>query len=153
MPHKVYFLRHGEAGYASNDAERTLTENGRQQTVDSLHKVRERIKGLDGIFASPYRRAQESAQIAKQQLELDCKIVECSQLVPEASPQQLLEWLQSQQQDLLLVGHNPLFTRTLNLFIGADPRQQHMDTSSIAAVEYEISAAGCGELLWLSHRV
>ena len=56
---EIYVLRHGDA-----DAERALTETGRQK----LRRVLQRAKSADSqpslILTSPYRRARETAQIA-----------------------------------------------------------------------------------------
>lgn len=57
---KLWLLRHGEAEpHASRDSERRLTAHGRKEVLQSAA----RLAGLplDGILASPYVRAQQTA--------------------------------------------------------------------------------------------
>ena len=114
--------------------------------------AKERIDTFDRIVSSPYPRALQTADIAAETLSWKQDIAESSLLTPESSPQQLLEWIDSESGNLFLVGHNPLLSRTLNLLIGAETGREHMDTSSLAAIQFDVSAPSCGELLWLLHR-
>ena len=58
---KIWILRHGQAeGMAASDEARQLTLHGREEATlmaDYLAEV-----PLDGILASPYRRAQQTAE-------------------------------------------------------------------------------------------
>ena len=76
MERLVYLLRHGEAGYASDDLSRTLTENGRTQTAAVINRAKEQIECIDGIVSSPYPRALETAEIARAALFPDSSISE-----------------------------------------------------------------------------
>ena len=64
---KVWILRHGEAqAHARTDAERNLTEQGRAEALRSAaHLIGQPI---DAIFASPYVRAQQTAQLVREAL-------------------------------------------------------------------------------------
>lgn len=70
-----YFLmRHGEAdsntkGVVSSviDAQDTLTERGKEQVEESLSELR--AKNIDLIFASPYPRVKETAELIAQRLD------------------------------------------------------------------------------------
>ncbi len=151
MTRRVFLLRHGEAGYAASDAERELTEGGRIQTQQVVEQQLPQLD-IDRIVSSPYLRARDSAAIAKSHLPHALEIEQSSLLLPEASPLELIQWVEQQSESLLLVGHNPLLTRVLNLWIGSELTREHMDTSSLAAIEFDVSAAGCADLSWIRHR-
>lgn len=66
---KLWLLRHGEAEpHASRDSERRLTAHGRKEVLQSAA----RLAGLplDGILASPYVRAQQTAELVREALGL-----------------------------------------------------------------------------------
>ncbi|MEH6626234.1 MAG: histidine phosphatase family protein [Motiliproteus sp.] len=153
MTRRVYLLRHGEAGYAVSDPERELTDTGRIDTAAVVEQQVQSLFNVDRIVSSPYLRAQQTATIAQSFLPQQFSIEPSELLVPEAKPSALIEWVEGQSGHILLVGHNPLLTRVLNLWIGVDETREHMDTSSLAAVEFSISAAGCANLVWIRHRL
>ena len=70
---KVWILRHGEAeGHAPTDAERNLTEHGRAEVLRSAaHLIGQ---PLGAIIASPYVRAQQTAQLVRDVLGFEPEI-------------------------------------------------------------------------------
>ena len=70
----LWLLRHGEAeARARSDAERPLTERGRKE----VRRCAERLRGrpLQYILASPYLRAQQTAEIVREVLGLALPLV------------------------------------------------------------------------------
>ena len=65
---KLWVLRHGEAvPYGScPDSERALTEQGRKEALNSAARLIG--QPLTAIYASPYLRAQQTAQIVREAL-------------------------------------------------------------------------------------
>ena len=62
---KLWVLRHGQAeARAATDAQRPLTETGRQEAL----RMGEHLQGetLEVILASPYLRAQQTAELVRQ---------------------------------------------------------------------------------------
>ncbi|MHB8822509.1 MAG: SixA phosphatase family protein, partial [Pseudomonadaceae bacterium] len=64
---KLWLLRHGEAEpRARTDAERNLTEQGRLDVRAIAAHLRN--QPLQTILVSPYQRAQQTAEIVRQEL-------------------------------------------------------------------------------------
>ena len=103
---KVWILRHGEAeGHAPTDAERNLTEHGRAEVLRSAaHLIGQ---PLGAIIASPYVRAQQTAQLVRDVLGFQPEIRTVPWLTPDGDVQRVLEKLDS-DDDVLLVSHQPL---------------------------------------------
>ncbi|MBW4694355.1 MAG: phosphohistidine phosphatase SixA [Lyngbya sp. HA4199-MV5] len=113
MSLELYFIRHGlagEHGSYTNDAERPLTEEGKQKT----RQIAKRLHGLelrfDLILTSPLVRARQTADLLLE-AKLADTLQETSDLAPGGSLTTWLEWLQEwrspQKNALALVGHEP----------------------------------------------
>lgn len=157
---KLYILRHGQAeARAANDSLRALTETGRSDVERMVSAMRADILGPEQLWSSPYRRAQQTAEIADRILSatepasapIDTVTTDC--LVPEAALSELYARLQSSQaQSVLLVSHQPLVGSLLDDLCGTDPGFHPMGTASLACVELELPARGMGRLAWLRHK-
>src|SRR5690348_7743583 len=120
---EIYLLRHGIAASAkpgTKDADRALTEEGREK----LARVLKRAKGAgvdpDLILSSPLRRAMETAEQAAQALGYTGKIVPTPALVPEASPFDVWEEIRRRHEEssILLASHEPLMSALLAFLLG-----------------------------------
>lgn len=82
---KLWVLRHGEAeSHASSDAQRNLTEHGRQEVLHSAaHLIGQPISA---IIASPYVRAQQTAQLVREALGFAPEIRTVPWLTPDGNP-------------------------------------------------------------------
>ncbi|EZI27896.1 phosphohistidine phosphatase SixA [Pseudomonas extremaustralis] len=143
---KVWILRHGEAqAHARTDAERNLTEQGRAEALRSAaHLIGQPI---DAIFASPYVRAQQTAQLVREALGFEPDIRTVPWLTPEGNPQQVLEKLDA-DENVLLVSHQPLVGNLIGFLRHGHQRQpQPMYTASLAELEGEFPLAGLMSLV------
>lgn len=145
----LFLLRHGEAQlFADNDPERALTSLGYQQTKAILAQSKNDLQRVTRIIASPYVRAQQTAQLVSQFLELP---VETSALLtPDARMSSLSEMIEQMSDDVpLLVTHQPLVGGFVDWLCGLAPGRHMLGTSALAYIEADIVAGSCGELLWL----
>ena len=103
----LWLLRHGEAeARARSDAERPLTERGRKEVRRSAERLRGRP--LQYILASPYLRAQQTAEIVREVLGLALPLTTVDWATPDDSPRDAANRLDSYPGHCLLVSHNPL---------------------------------------------
>ncbi len=138
---KVWVLRHGEAeGHARTDAERNLTEHGRAEVLRSAaHLIGQPIKA---IIASPYVRAQQTAQLVREALGFEPQIRTVAWLTPESSPLEVLGHLET-DDTVLLVSHQPLVGSLISFMQHGHLRQpQPMSTASLAELEGNFPLAG-----------
>ncbi|MFI7799567.1 phosphohistidine phosphatase SixA [Pseudomonas sp. DD1] len=138
---KLWVLRHGEAeSHAPSDAQRNLTERGREEVLHSAaHLIGQPI---GAIIASPYVRAQQTAQLVREALGFVPEIRTVSWLTPDGNPLQVLEKLDT-DDNVLLVSHQPLVGNLISFLQHGHQRQpQPMHTASLAELEGDFPLAG-----------
>ncbi|MDZ4304743.1 MAG: phosphohistidine phosphatase SixA, partial [Pseudomonas sp.] len=138
---KLWVLRHGEAeSHAPSDAQRNLTERGREEVLHSAaHLIGQPISA---IIASPYVRAQQTAQLVREALGFVPEIRTVSWLTPDGNPLQVLEKLDT-DDNVLLVSHQPLVGNLISFLQHGHQRQpQPMHTASLAELERDFPLAG-----------
>ena len=151
---KVWILRHGEAQHrAHSDAERELTAHGREEVLGSAaHLLGQPLRW---IIASPYVRAQQTAELVRQALGFSDAIVTVPWLTPDSDPRKALEYLDLYaSDDVLLVSHQPLVGSLIGLAVhGSAQLAQPMQTASLAELEAEFPLAGAMELVGVRHPI
>ncbi|MBT2340469.1 MULTISPECIES: phosphohistidine phosphatase SixA [Pseudomonas] len=148
---KLWVLRHGEAEpYGSRpDPERALTADGREEVLRSAAQLIG--QPLAAIYASPYRRAQQTAQLVREALGFGPQLITVNWLTPDSRPQKVLEYLDD-QGDVLLVSHNPLVGSLLGLLQHGHLQQPvHVQTAGLAELEGDLPLAGAMRLKSLKH--
>lgn len=108
----LLLLRHGiaedfDATRMRGDQDRHLTEEGRTKIAAQVPSIVAMKLDLGCVLASPYPRAQETAEITAKELELE---VETSDLLtPQSWPEAILVELAKRKREVptLLVGHEP----------------------------------------------
>src|SRR5436309_2702126 len=123
---ELYLLRHAIAvereDFAGEDSERPLTPDGEK-------KMRHVAKGMsaldlsfDVIFSSPYRRAQETANVVAARFNMRQHLRLTGTLAPRGNRRELIQEiaaLERRAESVLLVGHEPyLSTLAVTLVFG-----------------------------------
>lgn len=108
--------------------------------------------GAVAIWSSPYIRAQQTAGIAAEVLGVTAGVSRTlSELTPEGAPRAVIDEVYRSDLDaLLLVSHQPLVSRLLDVLCGSSA-QHEMKTASLACVDCDVVAADLGRLQWLVH--
>lgn len=149
---RLWLLRHGEAEpHAASDATRELTAYGRKEVQQAAAQLIGRP--LTAIIASPYVRAQQTAELVRSALGFAGKINTVPWLTPDSDPRDALKFLDEREgAEVLLVSHQPLIG-ALGGLLAHGHRQDPlpMRTASLAELEGDIPAAGLMELLALIH--
>lgn len=149
---KLYLIRHAEAvSAAPNDADRELTEAGREQSrrlADAFQRLGVRF---DAIVASPYVRAQ---QTASEMLALlaDPKppLHTLDEIGFKVRPKRIVRFLRELgMQSVAIVGHQPGLTRFAGWLIGSKKAQLDLDKAGMARICCDALEKGGGALEWL----
>jgi phosphohistidine phosphatase len=117
----LWLLRHGDAVDGSPDAERALTEKGREQARAAGTALQKLDVKIDACLTSPKVRAADSARILCEQL---------GDLEPQLEPKLAggpfdAEALAAGLGDnVLLVGHDPDFSAAIHSLTGAQVRMK-----------------------------
>ena len=141
-------MRHGQAAaQAATDAERALTLAGEAEVrlmASLLHG-----QPLDGILASPYVRAQQTAALVRSEIGFERAIATAPWLTPDDEPNEALRYLAERpEQNLLLVSHQPLVSQLVSLLCEGH-RRAHvpMPTAALVCIETDVVAAGLGAMV------
>jgi phosphohistidine phosphatase len=148
---KLWVLRHGEAEPHGTrpDSERTLTVKGREEVLRAAAQLIG--KPLTAIYASPYQRAQETAEIVRTTLGFAPEIRTVDWLTPDTDPDKVAEQLVS-VSDVLLVSHNPLVGNLLSyLQHGAGHPPEKVSTAGLAELENKELLVGSMKLNGIQH--
>jgi len=149
---RLWLLRHGQAEpQAASDAARELTAHGRQEVQQAAAQLLGRP--LTAIMASPYVRAQQTAELVRLELGFSGSVQTVSWLTPDSDPHDALKYLDEREHaEVLLVSHQPLIGALGGLLVhGHRQEPLPMRTASLAELEGDIPAAGLMELLALIH--
>ncbi|MFJ2367590.1 phosphohistidine phosphatase SixA [Pseudomonas sp. NPDC087697] len=138
---KVWVLRHGQAEpHARSDAERELTQQGREEVLRSAAQLIG--QPIQAIIASPYMRAQQTAQLVREALGFEPEIRTVPWLAPDNNPLTVVDQLDS-AENILLVSHNPLVGNLIGFLQHGHLRApQPMSTASLAELEADLPLAG-----------
>ena len=117
---RVYVVRHGEAKRPEVDPERGLTDAG----ADHVRRIAARaIADLDvrpaRIFHSDKARARQTAEIWAAVLSVP--VEQADGLAPNDDPSRWATRLDTEEEDVMLVGHLPHVERLVGLLASAAP--------------------------------
>lgn len=147
-------LRHGQAGTAAYDEARELTSLGVSQTEQCCQSALDFLMPpLDMMVVSPYQRAQQTAEIARQYF-LPKFTITTDVLTPESPLPVLIELLnekisqlETQAPSILLVGHQPLLGNLLSYLTGDRHMAYGVTTSSLSVLELDALVPGFASLI------
>ena len=139
---QVYLLRHGiaeEARLGMSDADRELTAEGRRKLRETLQVASQADMQPTLLLSSPLLRAVQSAQIAAQALHYKQEIVKTNVLLPDSQLEKVWDEIRvhHDERELLLVGHDPLFSHLAGHLLGAPELQVDFKKGAILRVDFE----------------
>jgi phosphohistidine phosphatase len=156
MHETLWIMRHGQAAPGRPDAERSLTDEGKCEASDMADWLAQRLADerlpTPRVLASPYRRAQQTAALMAERL--DVPVGTLPIITPDDPVGPVLDWLIDAQEQspgpLLLVSHMPLVgLLTAQLTDGPRALGLGFPTGAIARLESDVFAAGCARLIGL----
>lgn len=137
---KVWIMRHGDAPYI--DGERQLSEIGKQEVAQMARKLAAILQDndleLEVMLASPYLRAQQTADIVEQEL-MAAKVRPFLReqeplLRSESDPLMTASYIEAlPQSTVLLVSHMPLVANLVASWVPSQGR--FFPTAAIAEID------------------
>lgn len=151
----VYLVRHGIAedrSKSGRDEDRALTQVG----TDNMQRAATGVAWLevkpDAIWASPLRRARQTAEILRDAVAPGIELEIEAALRPEGDVDATLERLRAAPlaQTLMLVGHEPSISALASALLTGDVSRARVPfkTGSVLAVETTFPPGGHGTLRW-----
>ena len=151
---QLYLLRHGiseEAGLNLPDAERALTAEGRKKLRQVLQTADNAGVKPSLMLSSPYKRAMQTAEIAKRILKYEGDIVQTNSLIPRSRAEHVWEEIRVHRSEssLLLAGHNPLFEHLAGYLLGHPDLKMDFKKGALLRIDLEpYGAEPKGILRW-----
>ncbi len=151
----LYVLRHGHTvshSVPGPDEERPLSQEGRQKVSHILSAASGLGFKADRIISSPYRRALETAEMAKEALKVSLAIAETECLEPDSAPYELYSYLAKQDfgpdEGVLMVSHQPLVSGLLSDLLGFEANIS-FPPASMARIDLSVEpSTRAGTLVW-----
>jgi len=145
---KLFIGRHGQASFdAESDRARPLTAVGILETEKLRDHYISELKQAQVIWASDLKRANETACIYADKLDL--KIETKNFLSPDCEADRVLKKLQDLEPDacVLIVSHQPLVGELVSLLCEGNIYLAHpYVTSEIVVVDCKIAGPGMGSI-------
>ncbi len=114
---ELLVMRHGDAEDSKDDFHRRLTSLGRDEAKDAALAISSRGLAPEVIYASPLKRAQETAGIVAEHLRMD--VVECDSITPSGSCQHVCDLLSKAKAERpLIVSHQPFVSLMIHFLDG-----------------------------------
>ena len=153
---QLYLLRHGIAHDESptgKDSDRELTDEGRQKLRHTLGVVAAADVRPDVIVTSPYVRARQTAEIAKQSLGFEPSLNFADALVPDSDPEDVwreVRNLYRGSESIVLVSHEPLMGRCVGFLLNAPELLVDFKKGAVVRIDIEqIGVRPRGILRWM----
>ena len=139
---ELYLLRHGAAEDGSShtpDEERALTAEGRRKLRTVLEAAAKAGTNPTLLLSSPLKRAIQTAELAKNMLKYKGDVLQSKALVPGSTVEQVWEEIRGHrdEQSLLMVGHNPLFSELSGYLLGSNEIEVDFKKGAILRVDFE----------------
>ena len=150
---RLFLFRHAKAVQADKDtpadADRPLTESGRQDAANIGRAMREKAYRPDLIWCSPSARTSQTLEAAETELRARAT-VEYVESIYNATAGQLLALVQALDDGSvrpMLVGHNPGFEELAALLVNsagakaftASAGKERFPTAGLVVLDFEIS--------------
>ena len=136
---RIYILRHGiaeDAPAGGSDANRALTQEGKQKLRAVLERARRAGVRPAVILTSPLKRALETAEIAASILEVSGDLVRTNALALNSSPERVWKEIRAQKaEEILLAGHEPLLSTLVAFLLGCDALMVRMKKGALVCVD------------------
>lgn len=156
---RVFIMRHGEAGFnAFPDAERNLTEKGKDQAIAQAEWLSTQIAEIEKVIVSPYNRALQTYKVlaSSTQTQLPKDIETWHEITPHGNSQVVSDYVNSLLNEninsVLIVSHLPLVAELVgDLCQGT--QWVGFNTGTIAEVSISSSSLSSyrGQLIQLQH--
>ncbi len=123
MGKRVFLIRHAKAlsrdEWKRDDCLRPLTEEGTLEFKRFIEKISFIFPESLKVISSPCKRALETAEILSSRLRTELSVNE--KLSPDAEPENYLSIIESEEENVALVGHEPDISLFLNYLTCLSP--------------------------------
>ena len=143
-------MRHGDSSGGIPDSDRRLSDAGIEQVISSSKIHIGVISGIDAVYSSPYRRAQQTASLMIGDLEFKngLEINFNDDLMPSGNILSLTALLEKKlKQRILFVSHMPILGNLVDFLTGNTGT--FLNTGSVASLSMDYPGEGLASINWI----
>jgi phosphohistidine phosphatase len=148
--HAIAMEREEFAPTGRHDSLRPLTDKGKAKMKSAAAGLRELVPSIDVLAASPFTRAQQTAEIVASAYE-GLRLHTTSSLEPDSAFADFVAWLRTQRGEMVaVVGHEPhLGTLVTWLMTGIEESRVPLKKGAAVLLEFPaVPSSGTGRLQW-----
>lgn len=146
---ELYLVQHGEARNEAEDPQRSLTAAG-QLVVERLANFLLPLKlSLDRLEHSEKLRARQTAEILSERLRPREATRQITGIAPNDDVEPMRSRLQTESDNLMLVGHLPYLSRLVSRLLGLEKDRQAVQFQMGGLVRLDRDEAGLWTLRWM----
>ncbi|MCQ2974197.1 MAG: histidine phosphatase family protein [Bacteroidales bacterium] len=132
----LYLMRHAKSDWTNDivdDSDRVLNYIGHKQARIVAEEINKKNIKFDTIICSPVKRAQQTAEIIKNNTNFEKEIIEkqCFYFSNIKEVIQVIKNLDDNISTPLLIGHNPIWSKLVNLLSKSNI---YLDTANLVAL-------------------
>jgi phosphohistidine phosphatase len=157
MPKELLLIRHAKSDWSisgQKDIDRQLNSRGLFTAPKVGRWLAEKGVRPDAIYSSTASRAHRTAELVAEQLGIDIASIQLEESIYEASPRNLLEFinkLNNNDNYVVVFGHNPGFTYIAEYLTGAVV--ENIPTCGCVLIRFDLSnwaevSKDSGSLVW-----
>ena len=128
---ELYLIQHGLAKPSDEDPDRPLTDEGIRQT-ESMVRVAGKIRGVDQIWHSGKKRAEQTTKILSAFLKPAPEILVMDGLEPNEDPRLIKNQIESLESGVLIVGHLPHLEKLVGLLLCGNEARRPIEVKNSA---------------------
>ncbi len=138
----LHIIRHGKSSWdlpGISDVDRPLIEKGIANNYLMAERLKQKYAVPELIYSSPANRAFHTSIIFSQTLEINFNNIIIKSIIYEGEAFEIIELIKetkSSINNLMIVGHNPVFTDLANLYL--PDSIENVPTSGIVSLQFDI---------------
>ena len=138
----LHIIRHGKSSWdlpAITDIDRPLIEKGIVNNYIMAERLKQKLSIPEIIYCSPANRAMHTSIIFARTLKINFDCIIIKNVIYEGDTSSIINMLENTKptiNNLMIVGHNPVFTDLANLFLPESIIS--IPTSGIVSLHFEL---------------
>lgn len=142
----LHIVRHGKSSWDLpdvSDIDRPLLEKGIQNNYCIAELLKSKFDKPGLVYSSPASRAIHTAIIFSKIMEVDFNNIKISENLYESETSTIINLIEknsSEIKNILIVGHNPVFTKLANLYL--PEYLENIPTSGVVTLQFDIKNWG-----------
>jgi phosphohistidine phosphatase len=145
---KLYLVQHAKAAGKEVDPERSLTDEGREDTIRITNFIKDLGLSVDSLWHSGKKRAAQTAEFLSEAFHVANPIEAMDCLGPNDEVGTIELQVNAVEQDIIIVGHLPFLSKLASRLLSGDDKAEIIKFSNSGIVCLERDEKNRWHLNW-----